>query len=44
MRANLRAQPEKTSMKRFHVHVNVADLESSIGFYSTLFGTEPSVR
>ncbi len=31
-------------MKRFHVHVNVADLESSIGFYSTLFGTEPSVR
>lgn len=31
-------------MKRFHVHVNVADLEASIGFYSTLFGTPPSVR
>ena len=31
-------------MKRFHVHVNVADLESSIGFYSTLFGNAPSVR
>jgi len=30
-------------MKRFHVHVNVDDLESSIGFYRTLFGTEPSV-
>ncbi|HEX6613812.1 MAG TPA: ArsI/CadI family heavy metal resistance metalloenzyme [Rhodanobacteraceae bacterium] len=31
-------------MKRFHVHVNVADLHASIGFYSTLFGCEPSVR
>ena len=31
-------------MKRFHVHVNVADLDASIGFYSTLFGTAPSVR
>lgn len=31
-------------MKRFHVHVNVTDLETSIGFYSTLFGSAPSVR
>lgn len=31
-------------MKRFHVHVNVADLETSIGFYSTLFGGAPSIR
>jgi hypothetical protein len=31
-------------MKRFHVHVNVTDLDASIGFYSILFGTEPSVR
>ena len=31
-------------MKRFHVHVNVADLDTSIGFYSTLFGAAPSVR
>ena len=30
-------------MKRFHVHVSVPDLDSSIRFYSTLFGTEPSV-
>lgn len=30
-------------MKRFHVHVNVDDLETSIGFYRMLFGTEPSV-
>lgn len=30
-------------MKRFHVHVSVADLEQSIRFYSTLFGTDPSV-
>lgn len=31
-------------MKRFHVHVNVADLDASIGFYSTLFDSAPSVR
>lgn len=30
-------------MKRFHVHVNVDDLEASIGFYRTLFGADPSV-
>ena len=30
-------------MKRFHVHVNVANLDASIGFYSTLFGAAPSV-
>jgi catechol 2,3-dioxygenase-like lactoylglutathione lyase family enzyme len=31
-------------MKRFHVHLRVGDLDQSIRFYSTLFGTEPSVR
>lgn len=30
-------------MKRFHVHVSVADLASSIRFYSKLFGAEPTV-
>lgn len=30
-------------MKRLHVHVAVEDLARSIGFYSTLFGTGPSV-
>lgn len=30
-------------MKRLHVHVGVEDLAQSIGFYSTLFGVEPSV-
>ena len=30
-------------MKRFHAHVMVEDLESSVRFYSTLFGTEPAV-
>jgi lactoylglutathione lyase len=30
-------------MKRFHVHVSVPELESSIRFYSTLFGSEPAV-
>ena len=29
-------------MKRFHVHVHVADLDKSIGFYSKLFGAEPA--
>lgn len=31
-------------MKRFHVHVAVADLEQSIQFYSTFFNNEPTVR
>lgn len=30
-------------MKRLHVHVGVEDLSKSIGFYSTLFGAEPTV-
>ena len=31
-------------MTRFHVHVAVEDLAQSIRFYSTLFGTEPTVH
>lgn len=31
-------------MNRFHVHINVADLGKSIGFYSELFGVAPTVR
>ena len=30
-------------MKRFHVHVHVADLDASVRFYSTLFGEQPTV-
>ena len=30
-------------MKRLHVHVGVADLDRSIGFYSILFGAQPAV-
>lgn len=30
-------------MKRLHVHISVDDLDKSVGFYSTLFGTAPSV-
>jgi catechol 2,3-dioxygenase-like lactoylglutathione lyase family enzyme len=30
-------------MKRFHVHVNVNDLDASIAFYSRLFDASPSV-
>jgi len=30
-------------MKRLHVHVAVDDLDKAIGFYSTLFASEPSV-
>ena len=31
-------------MKRLHLHVAVYDLNRAIGFYSTLFGAEPTVR
>ena len=31
-------------MKRFHVHLGVADLNQSINFYSGLFGAPPTVR
>jgi len=30
-------------MKRFHVHLAVRDLTASIRFYSSMFGSEPSV-
>jgi hypothetical protein len=30
-------------MSRFHVHVHVEDIAISVRFYSTLFGSEPSV-
>jgi catechol 2,3-dioxygenase-like lactoylglutathione lyase family enzyme len=30
-------------MKRFHAHVRVEDLESSVRFYSTLFGAQPAL-
>jgi catechol 2,3-dioxygenase-like lactoylglutathione lyase family enzyme len=30
-------------MKRLHVHLSVRDLEQSIGFYTSLFGSEPTV-
>lgn len=28
-------------MKRFHIHIGVKDLDSSVQFYSTLFGQKP---
>lgn len=31
-------------MKRLHLHVSVPDLDQAIGFYSTLFDAQPSVR
>lgn len=31
-------------MKRFHVHLAVADLDASVRFYTALFGCEPGVR
>jgi catechol 2,3-dioxygenase-like lactoylglutathione lyase family enzyme len=30
-------------MNRFHVHLNVSDLQTSVGFYSALFDAEPTV-
>jgi hypothetical protein len=37
------AQEGDLEMKRLHVHVAVDDLETAIGFYSTLFAATPSV-
>jgi hypothetical protein len=31
-------------MNRFHVHLNVADLDAGVRYYSALFATEPTVR
>ena len=31
-------------MSRFHVHLNVSDLDASIRFYSALFAATPTVR
>jgi catechol 2,3-dioxygenase-like lactoylglutathione lyase family enzyme len=36
-------EAEDIDMKRFHVHVHVGDLDSSVRFYSTLFGEQPVV-
>ena len=30
-------------MKRFHVHLSVAELEPSVAFYTRLFGVDPTV-
>jgi catechol 2,3-dioxygenase-like lactoylglutathione lyase family enzyme len=30
-------------MKRLHVHVGVRNLAASVGFYSSLFGSTPTV-
>ena len=31
-------------MKRMHLHLAVEDIEKNIGFYSALFGVQPTVR
>ena len=31
-------------MKRFHVNVRVKDLQESVGFYTALFGAQPTVQ
>lgn len=30
-------------MKRMHLHINVADIDQAVDFYSVLFGARPSV-
>ena len=30
-------------MKRLHVNISVSDLDSSVGFYNSLFDAEPTV-
>ena len=39
----VKEKSEGIGMKRFHAHVRVDDLESSVRFYSTLFESEPAV-
>jgi lactoylglutathione lyase len=34
--------PKEPTMKRFHVHTHVDDLQASIAFYSKLFGAAPT--
>jgi catechol 2,3-dioxygenase-like lactoylglutathione lyase family enzyme len=31
-------------MKRLHIHLSVENLEQNINFYSTLFGSEPTIQ
>jgi catechol 2,3-dioxygenase-like lactoylglutathione lyase family enzyme len=38
------AQQKESQMKRFHVHVGVADIDRSVAFYTALLGAEPTVR
>jgi catechol-2,3-dioxygenase len=33
---------ERNTMKFLHVHISVENLEKSVGFYSTLFGSNPT--
>ncbi|MGH8075991.1 MAG: ArsI/CadI family heavy metal resistance metalloenzyme [Lysobacter sp.] len=33
-----------TQKNRFHVHIQVSDLDRNVGFYSQLFGVAPSVQ
>jgi len=35
---------EETLMKRMHVHIAVDELSESIGFYSTIFGSAPTIE
>jgi catechol 2,3-dioxygenase-like lactoylglutathione lyase family enzyme len=35
-------QPKERTMKRFHVHAHVEDLQASIAFYSKMFAAQPS--
>ena len=36
-------EQEHTPMKRLHIHVSVDDIDQSVRFYNTLFGTEPAL-
>jgi catechol 2,3-dioxygenase-like lactoylglutathione lyase family enzyme len=44
MNATSTTASRRAPSKRFHVHVAVDDLPASIGFYTGLFGTPPSVE
>ena len=44
MPTRINREKEKNRMKRFHLHMSVEDIEQNVSFYSTLFGTGPTVR
>ncbi len=43
-RCERRVDPRDPTMKRFHLHLHVYDLDSNVRFFSSLLGTAPALR